>query len=105
MGASVTAGFGRGFAFATSCAETLCSTLSRELFFDVSVAYLLIPFTIRTQEAVPVSKQRFDQDFNTVTSLMKADFHIQDRADFRVSDNPPCHSGCFFTSRQCTLST
>ena len=52
-----------------------------------------------------VSKQRFDEDFNTATFLMKTDLHIQHRADFGVSENPPSHSGCFFTSRQCLLST
>ena len=35
------------------------------------------------------TKQRFDHDFNTVTSLMITDFHIRDRADLRVSTNPP----------------
>ena len=33
--------------------ETLCSTFSRAMVSDVSVTFLLIPFTIRTQEAVP----------------------------------------------------
>ena len=78
MGDSLTAGFYRGFAFATSFPVTLCSTLSSGMVSDVSVASLLIPFTIRTQEAVPVSKQRFDQYFNTVTFLMKTNLHIQD---------------------------
>ena len=41
----------------------------------------------------------FDHDFNNATSLMKADLHIQDRADSRVSENPPSHWGCYFTSR------
>ena len=46
-----------------------------------------------------VSKQRFDEHFSTVTFLMKADPHIQDRTDFRVSENPPSHSGYFFASK------
>ena len=49
MGDSVTVGFGRRFAFATSFPVTLCS---REMVSDVSVTYLSIPFTIRTQETV-----------------------------------------------------
>ena len=96
MGDSVTVGFGCGFAFATSFPLALCSKFSKKMASDVSVTYLIIPFKIRTQEAVPVSKQRFDQDFNTVTFLTKTDLHIQDRADFRVYENPPSHSGCFF---------
>ena len=105
MGDSVTAGFSCRLAFASGFPVTLCSTPSSNMVSDVSVTYLLIPFTIRTHEAVPVSKQRLDQNFNTVTLMMKTDLHIQDRADFRISDfSPPC-SGCFFTSRQCTLST
>ena len=46
-----------------------------------------------------VFEQRFDHDLNTLTSLMTADLHIQDRADLRVSKNPPSHLGFFFTSR------
>ena len=38
--------------FATGFAVTLCSTLSREMVSDVPVTYLLILFTIRTQESV-----------------------------------------------------
>ena len=49
---SVTAGFGCGFAFARGFLVTLCSTHSREMVSDVSFRYLLIPFTIRTQETV-----------------------------------------------------
>ena len=107
MGDSVTAGFRRAFAFATSFPATLRSTFSKEMVHDVSVTFLLIPFTIRTQEAVLPSpnRERFDQDFNTVTFLMKTYHHIQDRADFRVSENPPSRSGCFFASRYGTLST
>ena len=73
MGDCVTVGFGRGFAFATGFPATLCSTFSREMVSDVSVTYLSIPFTFRTH------------DFDTVTFLMKADLHIQDRADFPAS--------------------
>ena len=65
IGVNVTAGFSCGLAFATGFPVTLCSTFSREMVSDVSVTYLLIPFTIRTQET-----QRFDQDFNTVPFLM-----------------------------------
>ena len=82
----MTTGFGRGLAFATGFPVTLCSTLSRELVSDVSVTYLSIPFTIRTQETVVSRKKGFDHDFETVTSLMNADLHIQDPADFRVSE-------------------
>ena len=57
------------FAFATSLPEAVCSAFSREMVSDVSVTYLLIPFTIRTHEAVPDSKQRFDQNSYTVTDL------------------------------------
>ena len=85
---NVTAGFSRGPAFATVSLQLCAQRLSQEMVSDVSVSYLLMPFTIRTQETV-VSKQRFDHDFNTVTSLMKANLHIQDRADFRVSENHP----------------
>ena len=52
MGDSVTVGIGRGFAFATGFPVTLCSELSREMVSDVSVTYLSIPFSIRTQETV-----------------------------------------------------
>ena len=56
IGDSVTTGFGRGFAFATGFPVALCSTFSREMVSDVLVTHLLIPFTIRTQETVFVSK-------------------------------------------------
>ena len=52
MGDSVTGGFSCGLAFAKGFPVTLCSTLSREMVSDVSVTYLSIPFTIRTQEVV-----------------------------------------------------
>ena len=59
-----------------------------------------MPFTIWTHEALPVSKLRFDKDFNTVTFLMKTDLYIQDWAE-----NPPSRTGCCFTSKQSILST
>ena len=52
MGDSVSVGFGCGFAFATAFPVPLCSTLSIETSYDVSVRYLLIPFTMRTSETV-----------------------------------------------------
>ena len=36
--------------------------------------------------------------------VMKADLHIQDWADFRVSENPSSFSGRFIISKQCILS-
>ena len=51
-GDCVTAGIGRGLAFATSFPVTLCSTFSREMVSDVSVTYLSIQLAIRTQESV-----------------------------------------------------
>ena len=50
---NVTASFSRGLALATGLPAALCTTFSREMVSDVSVTYLLIPFKIRTQEAVP----------------------------------------------------
>ena len=50
MGGSVTPDFGPDFAFAT---EFPVTTVPREIVSVVSVTYLLIPFTIRTHEAVP----------------------------------------------------
>ena len=100
---SVTAGFSRGLAVATSFPAALCSAFSRRMVSVVSVTHLLIPFTIRTHEAFP--KQRVDQNFNTVTILMKTDLHMQDMADFRISDYPPSCSKCFFISMQCFLAT
>ena len=52
-----------------------------------------------------VTKERFDQDLHTVTSLMIADLHIQNWTDLRVSTDPPSHVGWFLTSRQKILST
>ena len=98
-GNNVTADFSCGLALATGFPVTLCSTLSREMVSKVSVAYCSNP------RIVSVSKQRFDHDFSTATPLMKADLHIQHRADFRVSENPHFQSECFFTSRQRVLST
>ena len=82
MGDSVTIGIGRGFAFATGLPVTLCSTFSREMVSDVSVTYLSIPFTIRTQETV-LSRNR-DSTMISIPYLflMEADVHIQDRAEF-----------------------
>ena len=99
MGDSVTVGFGCGFAFATGFPVTLCLTLSREMVSDVSVTYLSFHSQSESKKLFCLEKKGFDHDFDTVTFLMKADLHIQDRADFRVSQNPPSHSGCFFASR------
>ena len=86
MGDSVTPGFGRGLAFATGFPVAPSSSVT---FFVNSVHD-------SNPRSFSVSKQRFDQDFNTVTFLMKTDRCIQDRADLRVSENPPSRTGCFF---------
>ena len=85
-GANVTVGLGSSFA--TSFPVTLCSTFPVGMVSDVSVTYLSMPFTIRTQEAFSVSEQRFDLNFETVTFLMKADLYIQDWTDLHVSTDP-----------------
>ena len=54
---------------------------------DVSVTYWSISVHNSNPRNCSVSKQRFDHNFNTVTSLMEADLHIQDQADFRVSES------------------
>ena len=72
---------------------------------DVSVTYLLIPFTTRTRETVWSFKQGFGPDNNTITSFVRIEFYIQDWADFRVRANPPSGSGCFLqVSRLCVFS-
>ena len=48
----VKVGAGRGLAFATGFLVLLLPTLALRISSDVSVKYLLIPFTIRTQEIV-----------------------------------------------------
>ena len=57
---SVTAGLSRDLALATGFPVTMCSALSREMVSDVSVTYLSIPFTIRTEEAI--YRNVFDED-------------------------------------------
>ena len=73
IGDNVTAGFGRDLAFAKGF------PVPTEISSDVSVTYLLIPFTTRTQETVLSRKSH--HDINTVTSLMKVDCYIQDWDD------------------------
>ena len=51
-GDNVTAGFGRGSAFPTGFPVRTSSMLSTGISSDVSVTYLLTPFTTRTQETV-----------------------------------------------------
>ena len=74
------------------------------IFSDVSVTYLLIPFTIRTHETV-WSLNKDSIMILVQTSFVKIDFRIQDSADFRIRTNPPFLSGCFQISRLCVFST
>ena len=97
MGDSVTAGFGRGFAFAASFAVTLCSTFSGKGFRRFSYIFVNSVHNMNPRSC-SVSKQRLDQEFNTATFLMKTDLHIQDRSNLSISKNLPSHSGCLFTS-------
>ena len=55
---NVKASFGRGLTFATSFPVPLFSTLVTGISSDVSVTYLLIPFTMRTQETVLSPKKK-----------------------------------------------
>ena len=89
---SVTAGFSRGLALATGLPVALCSAFLKEMVSVVSVTHLLIPFTIRTHEAVP-SRNR--PEFQYREFLTKTDPYIQDSGDFRISDFPPSCSRCF----------
>ena len=92
IGDGVTAGFGRGFAFATSIHLTL--TLGLHIYVDNS-----------NPRSCSVSKQRFDQHFNTVAFLAKTDFHIQDPGDFSRFRESTLSLGMLFLLRSNVLST
>ena len=100
MGDSVTVGFGCGFAFGTGFPVTLLNVFffTRNGFWRFGYVFVNSIHNSNPRNC-SVSKQGFDHDFDTVTFLMRADLHIQDRADLRVSENPPSHSGCFFASK------
>ena len=103
-GDSVTASFSCGFAFAAIFPVALGSTFSMEMVSDVSVTYLLIPFTIRTHEAVPSRHRDSIKISMPVTFLMKTDIYIQDRDDLRVSENPPSCTGMASSHRSSVYS-
>ena len=105
MEVSVTGSIGCGFAFETRFPATLCLAFSREKWFLTFRLRFVNSIHNSNPRNFSVSKQGFDTDFDTVTFLMKADFNMQDRADFRVFENPPSHSGCFSASRQRILLT
>ena len=103
-GDNVKVGVGRGLAFATSFPVLLSPTLSTGISSDVSVTYLLIPFTTRTQKQF-CHERRIRSWLHTVTSLLITDLHIQDWTDLRFSTDPPSHVGWFLTSRWTIHST
>ena len=78
--------FGFGSAFAKIFPVLMNnSTFSAGISSDVSVTYLLIPFTVRTHETVPsLNNDSFDNDTNATTSFVKMEFHIQDWADLHI---------------------
>ena len=92
---SVTAGFNRGLALATSLTEPLCSSF---LVCIDPATYLSIPLTIRTQEC-SVLKQSFDQNFNTVSIFLAPNFYAQDWTDTRIHEDRSFRSSRLFVSK------
>ena len=89
MDDSATASFSRGFALVTGFFVTLCSAFSRELVSDVSVTFLLIPFTIRNKKLLRLETESRSRFQYRNLFLMKTDLHIHHWADFPVSVNHP----------------
>ena len=87
--------------FGKSLAEALCSS---SLVCIDSVTYLSIPLTIRTPRGCVVLKQRFDQNFNTVSIFMATNFYVQDWTDSRILENPSFRSSELFASKHCVFS-
>ena len=98
-------GVGRNLTFTTSFLVPLFSTLATRLSCDFSVTYLLIPFTIRTQETVVSSKWWFDHDLHTLTSLMMTEPSHPGLGRSSYLHGSTSHVGWFLTSRWSMLST
>ena len=51
-----------------------------------------------------VLRQRFDQNFNTVSIFMTTNLYVQDCTDSRILENPSFRSSLPVASRHCVLS-
>ena len=89
---NVKVGVGRGLALSPRLATGISSNVS-------------VTIHDTNPRTSSVTKQRFDLDLRTVTSLLVTDRHLQDWTDLRVSTDPPFHLGWLITSRQSVLST
>ena len=82
-----TTDLGFGLAFATGFPVLMDESIfSLGISSDVSVTYLLIPFTMPTHEIFWFSEQCFDHDVNATTSFVRIEFHTQDWTDLRTSN-------------------
>ena len=94
-----TTDLGFGSALVTSFPVLMnCSTFSTGISLDVSVTYLLIPFTMRTHETVR-SLNNSIMILMQKTSFVRIEFRIQDWAELRIWQSPPSRWGCCEVSR------
>ena len=87
-------GFSIGLAFAAGFTEALSSSW----IGITSLTYLSIPFTIRFQDMVFL-KQRLNLNFNTVSSVVIANFYVRDWSTSYIALDPPFDASSFLISR------